>query len=69
MAGVSRRPSSSDWVQGRTYRFDLRQTRPHWWTVAVTEEQTGRRFTLGSIRTPCGWGLLECGDSHAKRPI
>lgn len=50
-----------DWVQGRTYRFDLRRTGSHWWTVAVVEEQTGRRFTVGSIRTPSGWGKLTSG--------
>jgi hypothetical protein len=47
-----------DWRQGLTYRFRLRQTTSHWWEVAVTEEDSGRRLVLGSIRTPTSWGAV-----------
>lgn len=48
-----------EWRENVTYRLELEQTSPMWWTLTLQDPTDGTGHEIGTIRTPDGWGLVD----------
>lgn len=48
-----------EWRENVTYRLELEQTSPSWWTLTLHDPSDGSGHEIGTIRTPDGWGLVD----------
>ncbi len=48
-----------EWRENVTYRLELEQTSPLWWTLTLHDPTDGTGHEIGTIRTPDGWGLVD----------